>query len=133
MCSKRFTAKGEQYQPFPDGFFQAAFEKFSEKETINGDAWAFHFIVQEPGYEGRRIIALTDPNTRIKSKAWRIIRALTGKALKESDVVDEVELVGKQCFLDVEYKINERTKKPNNNVKDYISLRDFEFIKRNDK
>lgn len=126
MASK-VIFRPERYQALDSGVYRARLVLISEGVGKFGQAiYKATFEILEGEYKKRRIDGIINhASNRVKGKLWMMVRALCGRAFNASEGVDLTELIGEECFINVEQKGDNA-----NAISEYIPIGDFEGLER---
>lgn len=125
---KRFVVviSPEKYRPIPSAIYKARLCGLDEGVGHFEQLILIpEFEILEGKYKDHRILARINKNAHgVRGMIWQLIHALTGERLSALDEVDLEKLVGEECFINVEQKGHA------NAIREYISPRDLQDIKR---
>lgn len=120
----------EKFRLLPADFYRAKLCDLSEKEGKFDRVFQFTFIIQKGKYKGAFVSGLINKSSDGKhGKIWQIIRAFTGYKLDVFDSLSLSDLIGKECFINVEERVGEAGRRFNA-IAEYVHIDEFKNLKR---
>lgn len=111
----------EGYTPLPEGIYLSAVQSTHLVEGKYGKCFEIRFIILEGKFSGK-VIGKRFKAGRVRDLLWQVVKILTGAEYDEINELDFETLKGRRCKIQVEKIWNDKKKRNQSRICEFIQL-----------
>lgn len=101
--------KAEEYEPMKMGDYRARYTGYEKVDEGQHGPFVKHFFtILDEEYAHRSLKGVTSTAFNPMSKLWAWVQALLGRSIEDGEEIDLDDLVGRECWLDIEHQRTDR-------------------------